>query len=469
MKRFRKLLSLVLTVIMVLAMAAPAYAAGEGSITVDNPVADKTYTAYKIFDVTYTDIKGSYAYTMDANSEWHEVVSEYEGISLALNPDGSLYTVTTTGSFSAAEFSNWLLTNVSGKTGVELESDGEGNVTASGLELGYYFVTSGAGALCNLTTTDPSVTIHDKNDVPFEKDIAESDQEEVNNGVEIGDVVNFVITGKVPDATGFTSYIYKVRDTMSAGLTFNNDLKITIGDDSADEHYSITENPADVDFEISFDVMELNKDGKVGQEIKITYSATVNNDAAGVVSQNNAELEYSNDPTDDTTFTRDDQEKLFSAKIVIDKYQAGDESKKLQDAKFVLYKKDSAGEPLYYRYTAAEGDNPATFDWVSDLANATEVTTDGNGTANFNGLENGTYYLKETEAPDGYNLLTEDTEVTIEGSTADEAVLSVTGKVANNTGAQLPGTGGIGTTVFYAAGIILMAGAVFFVIKRKRA
>ena len=404
-------------------------------------------------------------------SEWYSVVEGYEGITLTLNPEQTLYTVTKENSFSAAEFSNLLLSNVDGKAGETLTPTSDGSkATVSGLDLGYYFVTSGSGALCNLTTTDPSVTIHDKNDVPFEKDIAESDQAEVNNGVEIGDVVNFVITGKVPDATGFSSYTYVVRDDMSDGLTYNNSsLEVTIGGEDAAEYYRETVEPDNVDFEIVFDVMKLNEDNKVGQEIKITYSATVNDAASGIVSQNDAELEYSNNPTEDTTSTREDQEKLFSAKIVIDKYQAGDETKKLQDAKFVLYKLDSTGDPLYYQYTSAEGDNPAKVAWVSNLADATRVTTDVNGAAYFNGLENGTYKLKEIEAPDGYNLLTEDTTVEINGNATSELTLSVTSKVANNTGAQLPSTGGIGTTVFYAAGIILMAGAVFFVVRRKRA
>ena len=98
----------------------------------------------------------------------------------------------------------------------------DGKATATGLDLGYYFVTSTNGALCNLTTTDPAVTIHDKNDMPFKKEVDKTN-------VDVGQAVTFKITGKVPDYTGFTKYTYLITDTMTNGLTFKDDVKVMVG------------------------------------------------------------------------------------------------------------------------------------------------------------------------------------------------------------------------------------------------
>ena len=110
--------------------------------------------------------------------------------------------------------------------------------------------------------------------------------------------------------------------------------------------------------------------------------------------------------------------------------------------------------------------------WVEKQEDATEVTTDANGSASFEGLKAGTYYLVETLAPSGYNLLTEPIEVIIAPTTAEgsaEAVYAdVTSEVANSTGSLLPSTGGIGTTIFYVLGGVLVLGAAILLITKKR-
>ena len=480
MKKMKKVLSLILTVIMVLAMAVPSFAAEQtGSITIENPRDGQTYTAYKIFDVTYNNNKTEYVYTIDSTSPWYPTVASYagtngKGMSLVKRNSEEVYVVNITEDFSAAEFSNALYEALES---VSDEGEPFDQGVADELALGYYFVTSASGALCNLTTTNPNVTIHDKNDNPFEKTITSTD---VDDGVKIGDTVNFKITGKVPDATGFADYIYRVSDTMSPGLTYNEDVKVFIGEiELTTDNYLKSSTTSDNGFVIVFNVMELNKNDLVGEEISIIYSATVNDNASGEVSKNNAKLEYSNDPTDWKDCTEQtDEEEVFSAKIVVDKFQTGDESIKLSGAEFVLYK-EVDNEKLYYKYTpeiqADEEVIPAKVEWVNDKDNASIVITDNNGAAEFNGLENGTYYLKETKAPAGYNLLESPVTITV-GVYSEENEnettwygLTQTQGIGNNTGMQLPSTGGIGTTVFYAAGIILMAGAVFFVVRRKRA
>ena len=469
MKHVKKLASLLLALVMVCALAATAFAAGEtGSITVDNPVADTTYTAYKIFDVTYNSDQSAYSYTINSTDPWFTAVSNYaktenSGLTLTQVNGSTTYNVSTTADFSAPKFADALKADVAGKTGgIVLTAQADGTVSATGLPLGYYFVASTSGALCNLTTTDPNAIIHDKNDVPFEK---EGDK----GSADIGETVNYTITGKVPDYTGFKTYTYEITDTMSEGLTFNKDVKVTIGGTDVTSACTVT---YDVGgnankFTVSIPV----KNYTIGAEIKVTYSAVVNEKAIAKIETNKAELKYSNNPTNSTsTATTPSDTKVYSSKIVIDKYETGSEDKKLAGAKFVLYKEvttdegaDAVTTKLYYKWN----ETAQKVEWVENKANATVKITDSNGAASFDGIANGTYYLEEIEAPAGYNQLKEPVQVTVNGGTA-EAQLTVTQPVENSTGTELPSTGGMGTTLFYTLGAILVLGAGVLLVTKKR-
>ena len=469
MKHVKKLASLLLALVMVCALATTAFAAGEtGSITVDNPVADTTYTAYKIFDVTYNSDQSAYSYTIDSTSHWFGTVQTYadeagSGLTLTQVNGSTTYNVSTTADFSAPKFADALKADVAGKTGgIVLTAQADGTVSATGLDLGYYFVTSTSGALCNLTTTDPDATIHDKNDVPFEK---EGDK----GSADIGETVNYTITGKVPDYTGFKTYTYEITDTMSEGLTFNKDVKVTIGGTDVTSACTVT---YDVGgnankFTVSIPV----KNYTIGAEIKVTYSAVVNEKAIAKIETNKAELKYSNNPTNSTsTTTTPSDTKVYSSKIVIDKYEDGSADKKLAGAEFVLYKEVTTGEgveavttKLYYKWN----DTAKKVEWVENKADATVKTTDNNGAASFDGIANGTYYLEEIEAPAGYNQLKEPVKVTVSGGDT-VAELTVTQPVANSTGTELPSTGGMGTTLFYTLGAILVLGAGVLLVTKKR-
>ena len=463
MKHARKLASLLLALVMVFALATTAFAAGtvttptNGTITVENPVEGQTYTAYKIFDVVY-DANDHYSYTIDSNNEWYGTVSAYHGLKLTQVNGGDTYVVTTENGFSAPDFADALKADVNGKTGKTLKV-ADGKATVTGLDLGYYFVTSTSGALCNLTTTNPTVTIHDKNDMPFEK-------RDDKVSAEVGEKVNYTIKGKVPDYTGFTTYTYKVTDTMSAGLTFQKDVKVTVGGTDVTTDCTIT---YDVDknankFTVSIPV----KSYTIGDEIEVTYSALVNENAVAKISKNSATLTYSDNPsagTEKTTIPV--EETVYSSKIVIDKYDK-DSTTKLEGAEFVLYKEvtpegDATATKQYYKWN---GENEKV-EWVNTIANATTVKTDKNGAASFNGLADGTYYLVETKAPAGYNQLTGPVTVHVNGGTTENA-LTVIAKVANQAGTLLPSTGGMGTTIFYVLGSALVLGAVVLLVTKKR-
>ena len=476
MKHARKLASLLLALVMVFALAVTVAAdgttgtTGTGSITVDNPVADKTYTAYKIFDVTYNG--DNYSYTIDSSSDWYDAVNSYatdpaHGLNLTQVEGTTTYVVTTTNAFSAPPFADALKAAVNGKTGKTLAVAG-GKVTVTGLDLGYYFVTSTTGALCNLTTTNPNANIHDKNDMPFKKEVDKTN-------VDVGQTVTFKITGKVPDYTGFKEYTYLVTDTMSKGLTFNKDtVEVTVGGAKVDDCTTTVDTTNANKFTVLIPVLNRT----IGAEIVVTYTATVNKEAIAVISTNEAKLTYSNNPT--TGETKDSEpvvQKVYTSKIAIEKVEkladgATTTPKKLEGAEFVLYKEETTGNTKttkYYKWNATD----KKVEWFAEKDQADVKKTDINGAASFDGLADGTYYLVETKAPAGYNQLDKPVKVEVHvgennAPVTSDTQLTVTAKVENQAGTLLPSTGGMGTTIFYVLGAVLVVGAGVLLVTKKR-
>ena len=466
MKTMRKLFTVLLALAMTLALAVPAFAADTtGSITITNPQGDRTYTAYKIFDVTYSG--DNYSYTISDTDTAFNTVKAYADVTangLTLTPVGKTgkYNVSTGDSFSAASFAQYLKTNA-GSLGTGTAFTQVGNtMKASGLTPGYYFVSGTSGTVCELATAK-DIQIRDKNEAPqIEKSVDDADRT-----VEIGQKLTYTITGKVPSTKGYTEYTYELTDTMSEGLTFNKDVKVTIGDEDVTTAAAITKNGNG--FVASVNMMDYQ--GQIDKPVVITYTATVNEKAIQRNEETNtATLKYSNDPANKNSFKESSVEvEVFSFNIVINKYAAGNESTKLEGAKFVL--KNAEGK--YYNCDTAT----KAVTWVVGKADTTEVTTDVNGVARFDGLQAGTYKLEETAAPAGYNqlikditiVLKEDGSATIDdAASTPEADRSLTAGVANSTGTMLPETGGIGTVIFVALGALAVICAGVFLVTNKR-
>lgn len=482
MKKMKKLASIILATIMVLAMAMPVMAAETGKITINGTVAGKAYNLYKIFDLTYTGegtgVKVSY--TIDA--DWSDffkgdgasyIVAENTG---DLNPilvDGTIKYINITDS-NAESFSQAALGYAGAKTEDKSVTATTTTTEVDGLALGYYLIYPvGAsdkldtyGCICSLTSTAPNGEVTIKATYPT---ITKTDDKE---SADVGGMVNYTITGKVPDTTGFTSYTYTIKDTMSDGLTFSAEdvtVKILKAESDTDKtlvkgtDYTYTKTANG--FELTIKVKDLQT--YVGKTIEVTYAAEVNKDAVTKIEKNSATLTYSNDPSNNTnTVTTPDIETVYSSKIVIDKYAKGDSENKLQGAEFILYK-EKEGKKLYYLVDTTTG----KVTWTETKAEATVKTTDEHGAASFDGLADGTYYLEEIKAPEGYNKLDGPVSVTVDGKSAiaeDLSALTVTKGIENRTGSLLPTTGGIGTTIFYVLGGILVTVAVVLLVTRKR-
>ena len=530
----KKILALVLAVLMIAALSVSAFATtsdedeGKGSIWVKNPQDGEEYNAYKIFDVTYdsnVDDKPAhpedhYSYTIADDSPWYAVVAEYaadaaNGMTLThvANTDApKKYVVRVNDSFSAPNFAQTLKsaldagdvedtpTPLSGKTSVE--------------PLGYWFVTTKIGTLCNLTTTNPEVEIYDKNEKPTITKTAE----DTDKVVEVGQVLDYTLRFPLPkDVTGYTDYEYKLSDAeMPDGLTYKYIKSVTIGDTTFGRnpelpgtvHFTQTGDFQVTDpalsatngFAFSVNLAEVNSDGNLvwkdylGKDAVVVYTALVDSDAISRQSEKNtASLEYSINPNssgETETITASDT--VYSVNINVHKV-GSDGSTSLGDlsgADFVLYKDGDTKQ--YYKWD--DTNKKVTWIPLSDGANKWEnctvvTSSDGGMTPSFEGLDlngetgTGVYYLQEIKSPVGYALpkdpfaveITKNSDGTftakVGGSdaTVEPKDNTVTGTIVNIPGQKLPETGGIGTTIFYVLGSIFVVGAAVVLLTKKRA
>lgn len=489
MKYMKKLITLLAALTLALAMAVPAFAASgtassTGTITIDNAVTGTTYKAYRIFDLeSYDTNKDVYSYKL--NTKWNDFSTYSTTIDSNTVSAADFFSVNSAGYIewkdtkkdAGADFAK-LAKDFAVKKSIacdETKTATDATVTFTNLTLGYYLVDTSLGSLCSLNTTAPSVTIKEKNsDTTIEKKIVINNDEKVDSNSEgIGDTVNFSITITVKDGAPKN---YVLHDKLS-GLTFNpSSLEVKVGTKklTADTDYTLETNPTDGD---SFDVNFTNGKLQTNDVVVVTYSATVAADAtiAGAGNKNTAKLEYNGKhSTEEETTT-------YVWKLNVHKYtlNSTNDEVALSGAKFVLYRMDS-GVKKYATLTNNKIDG-----WVTDKGDATTLETSGEGDILIEGLNVGTYYLEETEAPAGYNKLTEPIEIkitatpdatgvseTVEYKNQNDSTYTpatnATVKVLNKAGTQLPSTGGIGTTLFYVIGGGLMAVAAVLLVTKKR-
>lgn len=566
MKNMKRIASVLLTLVMLAALAIPAMAAGEtGSITINDAanvsVAGKTFNAYKILDLKMVGTDG-YVYTVPTEMKQF-YIDRYDGIN-GSEGDFDAQVVAEIGkesdlfAFAADALAAAKTANIT--PGTATAPDGAKSVTINDLPLGYYVVEDAGAAtpisalILDTTNPNPSVTIKadkpsiDKNiDGTKDTDNATTGDVKYNNAA-VGDKVPYKVTSKVPDMTGYTKYYFVVNDTLSKGLTFNNDVAITVGSKTLEKGTDYTVDPkvnddgttsVEIVFKNFIQYKEL-KDGetvlaKTGSDITITYSATVNKDAViGVAGNpNEVKLTYSNNPNvkDDGTPSNPDKpttgspigetpesvtrtyvtdieiikvdpagnrltgaefeitgEKTNIVLVTKDVYTVDENGTywKLKDGSYTTDDPNTEGmDKNKYENTTIKYSKTVETKEIVKAENVNYTGTVGaDGVLRFEGLSAGTYTITEIKAPAGYNLLKAPITVTI-GFTAPTApstdcTWTYTGTdvvngtninqvtVTNQAGTELPSTGGMGTTIFYVVGSILVVGAAVLLITRKR-
>lgn len=492
-KAMKKLMAVLLAVAMVCAMAIPAFAAegagattGEGKITIDNAVIGHTYKIYRILNLQYNETAKSFRY--EKNDKWGAFVDE-QSDKLAVDANG----VVTWKKGVSAEKDGAPIKALAIAAGQYVKDQGtafaaddskgatSSTVTFDNLPLGWYLVVSDLtnDAICSIDTTAKQVTIKEKNGVPTvtkEVEYASGSWGEGNDG-NVGDTVNFHTTIYVTDGNP-TNYV--LHDKMSTGLNFKeNSIAVKVNDTLITNYTVKYTNTDKCTFEISFPNGTLQTNDKV----VVTYSAIINSDAVVGTDGNDNEtwLKYGNNG--ETTHSNT---KTYTWKFDILKYFTDSNNAKqyLANVEFVLYRKNADDKAEYAKF---DSNNKLT-GWTATESEAGKLKTNATSNVVVEGLDAGTYFLKEITTPVGFNSLTSDVEVLITSSCNNltNATYTVQYKmvneedfedtdeeekvvpIENNRGTTLPGTGGIGTTIFYVVGGGLMVAAAILLITKKR-
>lgn len=474
MKYAKSFLALLLALAMTLTLSIAVFADGEtaGTITIDNAVKDQTYTIFRLLDLeSYNTDTNAYAYK--AAEKWSVFVNSADIKDIYLKVDDQGY-VTWVENADAAAFAklaqNYATTN---KITAEASKQAvETTVKFENLTLGYYLVGSTLGTLCSLDTTNPSVTIKEKNAAPENEKTVEEDstkQYGSENDSDIGQIINF--KSEITAQAGAENYVF--HDKMSEGLTFGQFTGVTLNGNTVDAaNYSVkTSDLTDTcTFEVIF-TQAFCDTLKAGDKLIVSYTATLNANAVVGLdgNPNESKLEYGE--SGKTTTTPPSTTTTYTWDLEILKYGNNDENNKLEGAQFVLLNQEKSKVACFA--------NGKLTDWTDIPEDGTTwpagavLTTDKDGKIHVDGLDADTYHLREVVAPRGYNVLSGDVEFSITGKTKAEGSnewnhTPTIVKINNQSGTELPSTGGIGTTIFYIVGGLLAVGAAILLVTKKR-
>lgn len=544
MKRTRKFAAFVASILAVACMAAPMAtsfsAEAAGSIEISNSATGHTYEAYQIFD-------GDLANGILSNINWGTGIDSAKTGDLlnaikAINiGETTPFSACTDAASVAKVLSDANVLNdaeitqkfasVVGQylSTIKTDSTFSNDVyTITGVDDGYYLVKDKDDSLNEandaktryiIQVLGTKTNITPKSSFPtVEKKVLEDDKavtgtptydtttsEKWNDVADycIGEAVPFKLYGTLPSTLAdYSKYKYVFHDTLAKQFTITDETAVTVKIDGNTPAVAPTIVKDTVANTITVTFNDIKAAGATSTSIvTVEYSAVLNSNAVIGLDgqQNEVYLTYSNNPnwvgetTDDTPDdkgqTKVDKVIVFTYELDTTKVDGTDNNQKLEGAEFKLM------DSTKTKYAKVNATNYKFEGWTTTKEEGTTLTSDDDGLFKVIGLDDGTYYLKETKAPTGYNLLASDVEVVITATTANNqswtgtpsaalTALAVTAdsqpgsastatgiasiQIANNAGSSLPSTGGIGTTIFYAGGGALVVGAGVLLIAKKR-
>lgn len=486
--------------VLVSALPAKAFAVGEGAtLTVESSNAafnGKTVKAWKMFDAKANADGSGATYTLV--NEWKPFFE-----SLGLTGDDTLsqkafeHVKSLDNSAKQNDFAlkafKWAtgepapvtVTSTSGAaTGPGV--NGKYQASFTGLDFGYYVMSPDTNVerdamLVNVTKTSED-TINLKSVFPT---VDKTVKDKNYASAQVGDELTFTLTSTLPNAEDYRTYTFKFKDKMSDGLTYvDGSVSVQIKGEQSPvdaQLYTVSKDtPEKGNLVIELSGYKTNYQKYAGKKITVTYRALINESAAAINQDNpnSATVEYTTDPTTGGTGESEESKvHTYTFGFDIDKVDGANVQAKLEGAVFELHTADGVKIPLVKVQDGVFRPAKQREDAVAD----DQVKTDFNGKLQFVGLEEGTYQLVETVAPDGYNKLADPIKVIISATYNPDGTLNqwkadvengsaLNGthviKVENNKGALLPETGGMGTVIFTVAGIAIIAGGIAW--KRSR-
>ena len=510
MKMIKRLTTILFAIMMVLMTTTMVFAdepadtaegvspTNKGTIKITNAIKDQEYKVYKIFDLeSYSGTNYSYK-VVDKWTNFFARGGEGYGY-ITLDDDGYIKSFNLTErnapgfARSALVYAQNVSNGVSAITSTPTITDnvdGTQTITYSDVDMGYYLVDSSVGALCSLNTTNLTATITEKNSVPtVEKKVKRTDNSDYDDytNADMGRVLEFQTVITVGD--GPQNYI--LHDVMGEGLTYDP-TSLEISHQLAVDGMFFTLNPINYSTPTvtdghTFDVVfnqtfldNLKKDYK----ILVKYKATLNEKAKTQdKNYNKTWVSYG-----DNKNSNEDSVYIQTFRIPVFKYykpNATATETPLAGVKFKLSNKSNADlnndtDFIKFVYDSTDttyGSGAYRKALDSDTTTTIEVVSDDQGYATFKGLQAGEYYLYETEAPKGFNKLTKPIRIIIMdtgilyfgklGETPQYVRPTLPVKIENKTGTVLPSTGGVGTTMMYIVGAMLLIGSGVLLITKK--
>ena len=508
--KMKKIAALSLATVMTLGLSATAFAqtaapattdADNAKITIANAAKGETYTIYQLFDATVTgDANGSIAYQLMAGKS-----ADDAGLLTYFDVDASgnvtAKASTTEDTLKSDAFKTWA--KEYGKALVEdVESDGSA-LDFTGLPYGYYFVTTSQGGIVTVDSTNPNATVYDKNET---EPIVDPDAKKATNeNVSVGDRVTYTVTFKTSNFVGSGETAerivkYNIADTLPE--SYLSDVKIESliidadGDLTTTKDQTKLTDQADFGTDKNFDIAWVNADNQSlyanGSTVVLTYSALVTDGIEiGQEAQNVNKVTITWETEGGSKESGESSETIYSYALSIQKVDENNDP--LPGATFKInginYVTGTAG---HYKVALAGTEGAVAAD---------ELACDNNGYLVVEGVAAGQYTVTEVTAPNGYNKLTTTAEVTAQkigsttsttkteiwkdanGNVIDESEKTETSTkieigtneleayaltVINQKGSALPSTGGIGTTIFYVVGGVLVVGAGVVLVAKKR-